>query len=234
MAFLMATPAHRPRIQPWSLWLVAALLLGGVLVSVNYVKRNRAEARDFRPPYLGKLERDLAAENWDGSPVHLAGLKGRIWVASHLYTGSPAKGEAVLQLLQSLANEFGSDPRLHFVIFSVDPEMDTQEKRREFLRRSGVDESRWWFLTARREEMARYVVRYLRLMPSHPATVPERVQEWGAWEHDVRVVLIDGKANLRGQYQLLLPAIRDSQLARLRRDLAYLLEERPEASPTPR
>ena len=39
--------------------------------------------------------------------------------------------------------------------------------------------------------------------------------------------LIDGKANLRGNYQLLHPEQGAFHLARLRQDLAYLLQENP-------
>ena len=218
----MAVPR---RIQPWSLWLILAFLLGGVLVSINYLKKNRAEALDPRPPYLGKLERDLAAQNRDGSPVHLAVLSGRIWLASCLYTGSPSKAPAVTHHLRSIWEEFGTNPRLQVVLFSVNPDGDTAEKRNEFVRKHGADDPRWWFLASESQEMSRFAVRYLRMMPTRPAQDPRSLKDWGPLEHDVRVALIDGKANLRGLYQLLQPASEKAQLERLRQDLKYLLEE---------
>ena len=220
----MSSPAAARRIQPWSLWLIAAFLLGGVLVSVNYVKRNRVEALDPRPPYLGKVERDLAAQNRDGSTVHLASLKGKIWLASYLYTGSPQQAPAVTRLLKGIWEEFGRDPRLHVVTFSANPDGDTPEKRTDFLRQHGADDPRWWFLTADARDLNRLISRYLQLMPAHPVSSPELAASWGPLEHDLRVVLIDDKANVRGRYQLLPPGIQTQQLARLRRDLRYLLE----------
>lgn len=220
----MSTAPREPRrIQPWSIWLILAFLLGGVLVSVNYVKKNRAEAQDPRPPYLGKLERDLTGENRDGTTVSLSRLKGQIWIASSLYTGSPAKSAEVLRLLRQLWEEFGSDPRLHLVVFSVDPAGDSAEKRTAFFREHGVDDPRWWYLTAPPKDLARYMIRYLRWMPTRAASGPDQVREWGPLQHDVRVVLVDGKANLRGHFQLLHPQSGSWQLARLRQDLQYLL-----------
>lgn len=220
----MSSPAAARHIQPWSLWLIAAFLLGGVLVSINYVKRNRAEALDPRPPYLGKLERDLEAQNRDGTTVHLASLKGKIWLASYLYTDSPAKAPAVARLLTRMWEEFGSDPRLQVVTFSANPGGDTPEKRKEFLRQHGVDDPRWWFLTADARDLSRLVSRYLQLMPAHPVSSPELAASWGPLEHDLRVVLIDGKANVRGRYQLLRSQHATLEMDRLRRDLRYLLE----------
>lgn len=220
----MASPAGSPRIQPWSLWLIAAFLLGGVLVSVNYVKRNRAEALDPRPPYVGKLERDLEALNRDGTTVHLASLKGKIWLASYLYSDSPEKAPAVAHVLKEIWQEFGKDARLHFVTFSANPEADTPQKRTDFLRQHGVDDARWWFLTADARNLSRFVSRYLQLMPAHPVASPGLSASWGPFEHDLRVALIDEKANVRGRYQLIQNESGSQQLARLRRDLSYLLE----------
>lgn len=221
----MAAQADSPRIQPWSLWLIAALLLGGVLVSINYVKRNRAESLDPRPPFLGKLERDFEALNRDGSTVRLSQLKGRIWLAAHLYTDSPEKSPAVARHLKAIWGEFEADPRLQIVIFSVNPAGDSPEKRNQFLRAHGVDDPRWWFLTAEPREITRYLVRYVRMMPPSPLTNPERRRDWGPYQHDVRVALIDEKANLRRHYQLLHPETGNLHLARLREDLAYLLAD---------
>jgi len=227
----MTTSREARRIQPWSIWLVIGIMLGGIVVSFNYLKRNKAEAYSARPPFAGKLERNLTLRNREGEAVELARLKGKIWVGSYLYTGSPQRAPAVARKLRTIWEEFGDDPRFHLVTFSLDPEGDTAAKRSAFLANHGADHPRWWFLTAPREKVEGYVTRYLRMMPTRPASTPEEEASWGPWKHDLRVVLIDGKANVRGFYQLLHPDRSEENLERLRRDIRYLLEQE-EATPT--
>jgi cytochrome oxidase Cu insertion factor (SCO1/SenC/PrrC family) len=224
----MVSPQTPRRIQPWSLWLIVALLLGGVVVCLNYIKKNRAEAQDPRPPYLGKLERDLETTNQDGTPVYLASLKGQIWLASCLSTESSINAPELVRLLKEVWEEFAGDPRLHCILFSANPTGDTPEKRTQFLRSCGVDDPRWWFLATKDpQQLTQYLVRYLRLLPFSPVADPERRAEWGPFEHDLRVVLVDGKANLRGQYAILDPVAGRLHRAQLGNDLRYLLQEAP-------
>ncbi len=210
-----------PRINPWSIWLIVGIMLGGVLVAFNYALHQRAGAKDPRPPYLNKLEEDLEAVNRDGKPARLSQLKGKVYVASYLFTTCPMGCLGIAAKLSEIHGEFGDDPRFQLVSFSVDPSGDTPEMTDEFLNRMNVGIDDWWYLTGEGEAIPRYMLEFFQLYPTKKVDDPNI-----KFLHDMRVVLVDGKANIRGYYQLLHgdAKMAEQEFEHLRRDIHYILE----------
>ncbi|MEO0448097.1 MAG: hypothetical protein AAF191_18675 [Verrucomicrobiota bacterium] len=219
-----APTAAAPRIQPWSLWLVFGLMFGGVLVAFDYVKRNRAEAESPRPPYVSKIERDFTGTNHDGVTRQISELKGSLWLATHLHSLDDGRSAEVARLVDALRSEFG-DYQLPAVSFAVDPDA-TPEDRAKFLADLQIDPTTWWFLEGTdATDQKRLLSRYLRFMPSRKLPA----EKGGGYYHDVRVALIDEKANVRGYYQLLHPEHSEFEKNRLRKNLTYLLSGESDA-----
>ncbi|MGK0189105.1 MAG: cytochrome oxidase Cu insertion factor (SCO1/SenC/PrrC family) [Verrucomicrobiales bacterium] len=149
-----------------------------------------------RPPFVGKLEEDLEATNRDGSNVHLSELKGDVWLASFLYSNCPKACAANSQILLKVYERFGEDPRFHIVLFSAHSSGDTPDKIAAFMARQRIDQPEWWYLTAKDNRLNAYMATFLKLTNSDLAA------QVGV-EHDHRVALVDGKANVRGYYDLL-------------------------------
>lgn len=246
----MPDEPQKPRIHPATYWLIAAAMIGGVVVAAAYVMNYNHDAQAgwdslfgtgpaVRPPIDGKLEKDLEATNRDGRTVHLSELKGKVWVASLLYTDCPMGCVPNAANLKRVYDEFADDPRFAMVSFSVNSEGDTDEKIAAFMERQGIDHDNWWYLTAEDDRIERYRGRFFKLSPSRQITDPELVKEYGIIEHDFHVALIDGKANIRGYYHLLNPtvlegsevSIGEMNLNRLKRDLRYILDNEMEAAP---
>ena len=66
------------------------IITGSVFVTRSYRNRMRYEAENYRLPHISKLEKDLEAINRDGKKVHLAELRGKIYVTGYLYTDCPS------------------------------------------------------------------------------------------------------------------------------------------------
>ncbi len=224
-----AVPNTPPRINPWSIWLVVGIMLGGVLVAINYSIRQRSEAESPRPPYLNKLEEDLEAVNRDGSRVRLSGMKGNVFVASYLFTTCPMGCSGIAVKLSEIHETFSDDPRFKLVSFSVDPTGDTPEMTDEFLNRLNVGIDDWWYLTGEEEAIRQYMLEFFQLHPTKKVDDPAI-----KFVHDMRVVLVDGKANIRGYYQLLHPQeeFATANYQRLKADIQYLLEHETAPLPT--
>lgn len=84
----------------------------------------------------------------DGKPFSLKDLKGKVWVADFIFTSCETvcpPMTAHMKQLQEKADEAGVN--VQFVSFSVDPEVDTPEKLKQFASNFSVSFDNWKFLT---------------------------------------------------------------------------------------
>lgn len=79
-----------------------------------------------RPPLMGRLEKDMEFTERSGKKVNLAELKGKIIIASWVFTRCPRGCAGVIAKLKKLYDQFGGNPGIQFVSFTLDPE-DTPE-----------------------------------------------------------------------------------------------------------
>ena len=234
--------SESPRIHPATYWLIAGCLLGGVVVLFAYRENHNSKADaqwksihgegpTVPPPFVRKLEKDLVAINRDGKKVQLSEMRGKLFIASYMFTDCPMGCTGNAAKLKEIYDEFGSDPRFKLVTFSVDPEGDTPEKSDEFLNNFGVGVDDWWYLTGEGDHINDYVRRgFLLSKPKKSDNPAIRI------EHDMRVAIVDHKANVRGYYSLLHPQeeVATGDLRRLRQDVRYILDnEMPPAAPKP-
>lgn len=108
----------------------------------------------------GKIEGALNYEvepftftNQNGDSVSLEDLKGKVWIADFIFTNCETvcpPMTAHMTKLQQEAEEAGVD--VEFVSFSVDPEVDTPEKLKEFARNYDLSFDNWHFLTGYDQE----------------------------------------------------------------------------------
>ena len=136
------------------------------------------------------------------------------------------------QNLRKVHDEFGEDPRFHMVSFSVNSKGDTADKVAAFMDKQGIDKPNWWYLTAEDDRLDQYTVDFFHLNAPKPVADEELAAKVGIIAHDLRVVLVDGKANIRGYYDLLNTTeveefektVGELNLDRLKRDLRFILD----------
>ncbi len=87
--------------------------------------------------------------NQDGKTVSLEDLKGKVWVADFIFTSCktvcPPMTNSMAGLQKNI-EEAGIED-IEIVSFSVDPEVDTPEKLKQFGKKHHADFSNWHFLT---------------------------------------------------------------------------------------
>lgn len=89
----------------------------------------------------------------NGQPFALADLKGKVWVADFVFTSCETvcpPMTAHMAQLQEKAEKEGVE--VEFVSFSVDPEVDTPEKLKQFANQFSDSLDNWHFLTGYSQE----------------------------------------------------------------------------------
>jgi|GEM_PF-446701 len=219
-------PSGRGKIVAW--WATIAgicliILLGSTFVTRSYLIRRTYEMENWRPPYLAKLEENLLATNRDGREVELGDLRGKVFVAGYNYTDCPAGCLGLASVMKTLHEKFGHLPIFHLVSVSVDPTADTPAKMDAWVKERGVDAQNWWFLTGDEEIIRGYMLSQFKFFAVEEVTDPEKIAQVGRWAHDLRLALVDEKANIRGYYDVLHSEYGEQEITRLERDIRMVL-----------
>lgn len=127
----------------------------------------------------------------DGKTRTPADLRGSVWIADFIFTSCksvcPVLSAKMVQVQQAIP-----DPRLKFVSFSVDPERDTPEALRAYLKRWAPDETRWTLLANTAASLAK--------LSKGMKTFVERQPDPDATIHSSEMFLVDGEGNVRALY----------------------------------
>jgi protein SCO1/2 len=179
---------------------------------------------------------DFALTERSGRPVTRADLRGKVWLATFIYTQCTETCPLQSERVARLQAEFTAEPDLVLVSITVDPERDTPAVLAAYAERYGADPVRWWFLTGARRAIYRLATEGFRLGVVDPDDPPQTgaIFRWlepapvfathgskGLVMHSSRFVLVDRQARIRAYH---LPDD-EASLDRLRRNLRTLLRE---------
>jgi cytochrome oxidase Cu insertion factor (SCO1/SenC/PrrC family) len=209
-------------------WACVIFILLGMVFGIFYIFR--VVVPDMKSEKLGvihRIERDLEAVEKSGKTVKLSELQGKVYLMSYVY-GSCSQGCAgVVEALRDLNTEFGSDPNFHIVSVSVHPTAETPEVLRNFAQAHQVDLPNWWFLTGELEPLRTFMTKQVRMEPVKDIPEAKRLGPGDLFEHDLRIVIVDQKANVRSMYQVMNadPGIKKMVMEKLRKDLRGVLKE---------
>ena len=141
----------------------------------------------------------FALTSQTGEPVTLAALKGQVWIADFFFTSCSSSCPMMSAGLQGLEKALGDSKGVRLVSFSVDPERDTPAKLAEYAKAYGATADHWLFLTGDKKQVRRLTVEGFHLTASDPS--PEDVKQGAETVlHSTRLVLVDGRGDIRGYY----------------------------------
>ncbi|WP_394556633.1 SCO family protein [Priestia aryabhattai] len=134
--------------------------------------------------------------NQDQKKVGLSQLKGNVWVANFIFTSCDTvcpPMTAHMAKLQKMAKDEGLDVR--FVSFSVDPEVDTPQKMKDYATKFGADFSNWDFLTGYKQaEIEKFALDQFKMIVKKPQEDPQVI-------HGTYFFLIDKDGVVQKSYQ---------------------------------
>jgi cytochrome oxidase Cu insertion factor (SCO1/SenC/PrrC family) len=143
---------------------------------------------------------DFKLKERDGRTVGLDDLRGKVWVASFIFTRCTGPCPQVTGTVARLQGELklADVENLRLVTFTVDPERDNPAELREYAQKFQADEKRWLFLTGKKEEIHRLLIDSFKV-PVEEA--PEKEKKPGEeFAHSTRLVVVDKAGHIRGYF----------------------------------
>jgi len=215
------------RTGPGLLILVLALLIVALLAgrALHLFGPRRAL------PVLGHIPAFSLIDQTD-HPFGSEDLKGRVWVASFLYTTCPGPCPLLVQRVSAFQTEFAGVPDVLLVSFSVDPQTDTADVLAEYARTHSIRSDKWRLLTGPVDQVMSTIRTGFYLTAAPASDLPAEGDEvaeasrkmgmQGPIVHSLRLALVDRSLRLRGYYD----SNDADELAALSRDIRTLLAER--------
>ncbi len=228
------TPPEAPSIRPWTLWVpIIMIALAGVITYnwLVYLEKKSREEEAGRPPYIHRAEGDLILTERDGRTVRLSELRGKVILASWVFTRCPRGCAGVVGKLKKLAEEYAGRDDVHFICFALDPE-DTPAMMSAFADQVGIPKTApFWFVNGDAVKIESFMTRQLKFRPTQVMPEKDRLSPEDKYMHDLRVVLLDHLGNVRRMADLVNvdPEVAGYWDRQLRLDLEYLFKEKAKA-----
>lgn len=152
-------------------------------------------------PYIGKKMMvegkevyhtvpDWTYTNQNGKQVTNKDLSDYVYLADFFFTSCPSICPKVMKEMLRLQGEFGSDPRVKLVSFTLDPVRDTPAKLTKYAKGIGADTDFWWFLAGEKEATFDLANEYF-VVAYEDAEVP------GGFDHSGKILLVDKEGHIR-------------------------------------
>jgi protein SCO1/2 len=175
------------------LLVVAAILLGKFAIFQSISQKEAL-------PYYNELG-NFVLENQNAEKVDHASLEGRVWIADFIFTrcGGPCPDMAIqMKKLHAKLSKEG----VGFLSFSVDPQYDTPEILKRYIKKLEIDDTHWFFLTGDQEKIHELSIQHFLLGVTE---IPEeqRVTIEQGFNHSTKFALVDKEGFLRGYYDSL-------------------------------
>lgn len=226
-----SSPTNKAKLHPLSIWIPLVVIALGLMVFWNYMVKLKMEQSQPRLPYLSRLEKNFIFTERSGQEVELKELKGKVILASWVFTKCPRGCPGVVAEMMKVQKELGDVPEVHLLTASVDPD-DTPEQLKKFTDNFGITAKNWWFVTAPKDELRLYMTKYFGFQEVQDVPEADRLTPDDKFIHDMKVALVDHEGRVRGLYDISSP---DPQFAsffreKLREDIKTLLKDQKEAT----
>ncbi|WP_435371214.1 SCO family protein [Mesobacillus subterraneus] len=139
---------------------------------------------------------DFTFTDQNGESLSKADLKGKVWVASFIFTNCAdvcPPMTANMAKLQDMMKEEGLED-VEIVSFSVDPTVDSPEVLKEYGNKFNVDFMNWSFLTGySQEEIEKFALENFKTLVKKPETGDQVI-------HGTDFYLVDQNGDMRKYY----------------------------------
>ena len=223
-----------PRVNPWTVWMLIFIMLSGILVYYNWLKKLTIDFGDGRPPMLRTVDR-FRADGHTGRSVELFDTKKRFYLIGYFYAGDEKEALAVCERMKKMRDSVPEISNISLVGFSMDPDLDTSKKLSEFAKRNGYISNEWTFITGDRERIRKYMNKNFRY-PGHEKPEEYRLTETDLYARELRISLVyqsdnDEEAFIRGVYWEGINKGEVKNDSSLKDDIRYLVNELKKTNP---
>ncbi len=196
------------------LWAVLLLVIGGV-AAAYLGTRFSSSARAAKLPVLAELP-DFSLTDRSGRTVTRQEMLGKVSVVDFIFTNCAAQcPQVTAQMVKVQAFALPRWKNVLLMSLTVDPENDTPQALAKYAKDFEADPKRWLFLTGPKDGLDQLTRNGFKVASNSPVPVDTSPD---AILHSVSLVLVDGRARVRGYYESTDP----EEMKKLRGDLAAL------------
>lgn len=159
------------------------------------------------PPELPRLAKvpEFTLTNEFGKPFGSKDLKGRIYMASFLFTSCPTTCPGLVERMKVAQKRLkGLGQKVALVSFTVDPVIDTPEVLFRYSRKNKANPYVWHFLTGSHKELSALLIDGFKVPMGEKEAVEGVVGEETVTLMDIahteKLALVDEEGNIRGYY----------------------------------
>lgn len=134
----------------------------------------------------------------DGRTVTAADLRGKVWVASFVFSRCLGPCPAVTGTVQGLQEDLRDVPDARLVTFTVDPARDTPGALKAYADKYRADPARWLFLTG--DEKTLHALMRDRFKLAVGRKEGPGVKEGDEFDHSTRLSVVDKKGVIRATF----------------------------------
>lgn len=139
---------------------------------------------------------DFQLTERSGRTVSRDDLKGKVWIASFVFTRCAGPCPLISGNMARLQNDLADLSDVRLVTFSVDPERDTPDVLKEYAARFSADPERWLFLSGDKATVHTLVEKGFRLGVSEAKGTART--PGNEFDHSTKLVLVDRQGRVRG------------------------------------
>lgn len=195
-----------------------AFLVG--ILSLHIIKHFALMRRSAPEPMVTVPEWKLTDQN--GQTFGKNDLKGKLFIVYYFFTSCPSICPELTIAMKQVNDRLQKHgDRVHFVGISVDPETDTPEVLKRFMKTEALENPNWHYLTGTKPEIYDVVVEKMRVHIGEKKPVTMNGQGLYDVAHLAQLALFDQEGDLRGLFRT------DSmELSALVRAADFLLESK--------
>lgn len=184
------TAVRRGRTGRTAFWVVAALVLCGIIVTVALVIQKKSRDTSHLP-HLGDVPPfSLTAQSGEQSGDAM--MRGKISIVDFIFTSCTSICPVMSGRMAYMQGILGTLPEMQFISISVDPETDTPGVLTDYATRYGAIPGKWYFLTGGRE-----AIYTLTREGFHLGLDTEGLD---VIIHSQKFILVDDSLRIRGYY----------------------------------
>lgn len=169
-------------------WIVVTVLILCTLFVGFLFTSFQKEFRREKLPVLGSVK-PFTLVDINNQEFKSSRLEGKVWVASFLFTTCSDICPIMSKHLASLGRSFDLEPGIRIVSFSVNPEVDTPERLKQYAQQYNANTNKWFFLTGPREVLKDIALNSFKL-----GSIEEPIF------HSAYFALVDRYGVIRGYY----------------------------------
>jgi len=196
----------KPRVVPA---LVLSLVAMPIVAIVILTVRGSFKVNDLK--VIGEVTPFQFTER-SGKLVDLETLKGKVWVASFVFSSCKSQCPMILMEAQKISKALLFKENFRMVSVTIDPMTDTPQRLKQLAEEWKADPFKWLFLTGSLSETKQFMTQGLKL-----PTEVEGVELM----HSSKLVLVDHLSRIRGYYD----AEDSQQMRRLLKDAKTLIKK---------